>query len=36
MRRMMDRPVEALAHFAPQALTPERLQTLQQELLALQ
>ena len=35
MRRMMDQPVEALARFAPQALTPERLQALQQELLAL-
>jgi alpha-L-rhamnosidase len=36
MRRLMDQPVEALARFAPQALTPERLQALQQELLALQ
>jgi len=36
VRRMMDQPVEALARFAPQALTPERLLALQQELLALQ
>jgi hypothetical protein len=35
MRRMMDQPVEGLARFAPQALTPERLQALQKELLAL-
>jgi hypothetical protein len=35
MRRVMDQPVEALARFAPQALPPERLQSLQQELLAL-
>ncbi|MBN1583088.1 MAG: hypothetical protein JXA89_20435 [Anaerolineae bacterium] len=35
MRRMMDQPVEGLARFAPQALTPERLQALQQELLSL-
>ena len=35
MRWMMDQPAEALARFAPQALTPERLQALQQELLAL-
>jgi alpha-L-rhamnosidase len=36
MRRMLDQPVEALARFAPQALPPERVQELQQELLAIQ
>ncbi len=32
---VMDQPFEALARFAPQVLTPERLQSLQNELLAL-
>jgi hypothetical protein len=32
---ILDQPLDALARFAPQALTPERLQALQQALLAL-
>jgi len=32
---VMDQPVDALARFAPDALTPERLQALQSELVAL-
>jgi hypothetical protein len=35
IRRAMDQPVEALARFAPHVLTPERLEALQQELIAL-
>jgi hypothetical protein len=35
MRWAMDQPLEALARFAPDVLTPERLQALQQELVAL-
>jgi alpha-L-rhamnosidase len=35
LSRVLDRPLDALARFAPQALTPERLQALQEALLAL-
>ena len=35
MRWMMDQPLEGMARFAAHVLTPEKLQVIQQELIAL-